>query len=147
VCEPACGCGAIVRILERVWDKSLIAAYDKGRDFFKDTRQYPYVITNPPFSLACEFILHAKKIATKKFAFLLPLNYLHGKKRYEGIYRDTRYGLRKVYVFTQCPLLVDPLRADGKYRTGMLVYAWYVFQNHYGGPPTISWLDNNDDVL
>jgi hypothetical protein len=147
VCEPACGNGAIVRILQQSWDRSKITAYDKDRDFLKDRNHYDYIITNPPFSLAYDFILRAKRSATKKFAFLLPLNYLHGKKRYNGIYQDIQYGLRKVHVFIQYPLLGEPLREDGKYRTGMLVYAWYVFQNHYAGLPTISWLDNNDDVL
>ena len=29
----------------------------------------------------------------------------------------------------------------------MMVYAWYVWENGYGGLPTIDWIDNNDDVL
>ena len=44
-------------------------------------------------------------------------------------------------------MLGDELREDGKYRTGMMVYAWYVWENGYGGLPTIDWIDNNDDVL
>jgi hypothetical protein len=60
---------------------------------------------------------------------------------------DKQYGLKKVYVFTRYPMLGDTLREDGKYNTGMMVYAWYIFENHFGGAATIDWIDNNKDVL
>ena len=44
-------------------------------------------------------------------------------------------------------MLGDELREDGKYRTGMMVYAWYVWENGYSELPMIDWIDNNDDVL
>ena len=145
VCEPACGAGAISNILKKHWDN--VIAYDIEKDFLLEYGNYDYIITNPPFSIAYEFVKKAKRIATKKFAFLLPLSYLHGKKRYDDIYMDKTYGLKKVYVFTRYPMLGEPLRDDGKYNTGMMVYAWYIFENHFSGSPTIDWLDNNGDVL
>ena len=145
VCEPACGAGAISNILKKHWNN--VIAYDVEKDFLLEYGNYDYIITNPPFSIAYEFVKKAKKIATKKFAFLLPLSYLHGKKRYDDIYMDKTYGLKKVYVFTRYPMLGEPLRDDGKYNTGMMVYAWYIFENHFSGSPTIDWLDNNGDVL
>jgi len=145
VCEPACGDGAIVKILEKKWDN--VVAYDIEKNFLWETGNYDYIITNPPFSLAYEFVQKAKQIATEKFAFLLPLSYLHGKKRYDNIYMDKQYGLKKVYVFTRYPMLGESLREDGKYNTGMMVYAWYIFENHYSGLPVIDWIDNNEDVL
>ena len=145
VCEPACGAGAISNILKKHWNN--VVAYDVEKDFLLEYGNYDYIITNPPFSIAYEFVQKAKRIATKKFAFLLPLSYLHGKKRYDNIYMDKQYGLKKVYVFTRYPMLGEPLRDDGKYNTGMMVYAWYIFENHFSGSPTIDWLDNNGDVL
>ena len=145
VCEPACGDGAIVKILEKKWDN--VVAYDIEKNFLWETENYDYIITNPPFSLAYEFVQKAKQIATEKFAFLLPLSYLHGKKRYDNIYMDKQYGLKKVYVFTRYPMLGESLREDGKYNTGMMVYAWYIFENHYSELPAIDWIDNNEDVL
>ena len=44
-------------------------------------------------------------------------------------------------------MLGETLREDGKYNTGMMVYAWYVWTNGYSGLPIIDWLDNNEDVL
>ena len=43
--------------------------------------------------------------------------------------------------------LGDKLREDGKYRTGMQVYAWYIFQNGFCDEPIIRWIDNSEDVL
>jgi hypothetical protein len=147
VCEPACGNNAIVNILETKWEKNKITAYDIQKNFLNDDQQYDYIITNPPFSIAQDFIKQAKKLAKVKFAFLLPLSYLHGKKRYDEVYMDKTYGLEKVYVFTRYPMLGDTLRDDGKYRTGMMVYAWYIFANGYSDSPTIEWIDNNGDVI
>ena len=44
-------------------------------------------------------------------------------------------------------MLGETLRTDGKYNTGMMVYAWYVFENGYIDLPTIDWIDNNNDIL
>lgn len=147
ICEPACGAGAIVNVLKEKWSENKITSYDIEKNFFNDDQQYDYIITNPPFSIAHDFIKQAKRLAKIKFAFLLPLSYLHGKKRHDEIYMDKNYGLEKVYVFTRYPMLGDSLREDGKYRTGMMVYAWYIFTNGYSGSPTIEWLDNNQDVI
>tara|TARA_B100000575_G_scaffold129727_1_gene103397 strand:+ start:129 stop:773 length:645 start_codon:yes stop_codon:yes gene_type:complete len=148
VCEPACGKGAIAKVLKEYWDGNLVTAYDQEVNFiWGENGHYDYIVTNPPFTTALQFINQAKIVARKKFAFLLPLSYLHGKARYDELYTDREYGLKKVYVFTRYPMLGDDLREDGKYRTGMMVYAWYVWENGYGGLPMIDWIDNNDDVL
>lgn len=147
VCEPACGDGAIVKILKEKWNDTNIRAYDVDTNFLKDASKYDYIITNPPFSLAFEFVQQAKLLANEKFAFLLPLSYLHGKKRYDEIYMDKSYPLKKIYVFTRYPMLGEKLRDDGKYNTGMMVYAWYIFEREFKEPPTINWIDNNADVL
>ena len=148
VCEPACGNGAIVRVLKKKKFDS-VTSYDiqTGTDFLKDTNQYDYIITNPPFSLAFEFMQHAKKLARQKFALLLPLSYLHGQQRFLHVYSDRSYGLKKVYVLTQYPMLGEPLREDGKYHTGMIVLAWYVFEEGYDQLPRFDWIDNHAEIL
>lgn len=52
-----------------------------------------------------------------------------------------------MYVYTRYPMLGEPLREDGKYNTGMMVYAWFVFEKKYDGPAVINWIDNNEDVI
>lgn len=146
VLEPACGDGAIVRVLEHYG--YTVESYDQEKDFLKEGRKFKSIVTNPPFSLAKEFILKASQCADK-FAFLLPLSYLHGKERFDLFYKDNSIGLSKVYIFTRYPMLDDTTpREDGKYGTGMMVYAWYIFERAaIGSNPIIKWLDNQDDVL
>jgi hypothetical protein len=145
ILEPACGNNAMVKIIQEQYAD--ITAYDVEKDFFTETSSYDTIITNPPFSLAYEFITHAKTVATTKICFLLPLNYLHGVKRYRNIWKDETFPLEKIYVFTRYPLLGQPLREDGKVNTGMMVYAWYIWSKSYKGKPTINWLDNNSFIL
>jgi hypothetical protein len=144
--EPASGAGAIVRILQEQ-GFSKISAYDAETDFLKETTKYSQIITNPPFSLTQEFIMKAKQVATQRFALLLPLNYLHGKTRYEKIFRDSTFPLASVNVFIRYPFFGDALRADGKYKTGMMVCAWYVWDISHYGSAKIGWIDNTKYVL
>lgn len=146
VLEPACGAGAITDVLARRGFEK-ITGYDVETDFLTQSAPVPYLITNPPFSLAKEFILNAKQMVERKIAMLLPLSYLHGKERHDRIYMDRDFPLARVYVFTRYPMLGDPLRPDGKYSTGMMVYAWFVWDRNHIGEPVIRWLDNQPYVL
>ena len=144
ILEPAQGGGAIVRVLEAHGYE--VTAYDREVNFLTDTRPFHTIITNPPFSMALDFILQAKRISTQ-FFFLLPLAYLHGKERLDRIYVDTTFPLREVMVFARYPMLGAVLREDGKYPTGMMVYAWYWFDKAHVGPASISWIDNQPFIL
>lgn len=144
--EPACGNGAILKVL-KANGFHFSFGYDKEINFLTETKSYPQIITNPPFSLAYEFIQKAKLVATEKFALLLPLSYLHGKARLDNIYNDRVYPLSKVYVFCRYPMLGEPLRDDGRYNTGMMVYAWFVWDKAHAGEPVIRWLDNQSFIL
>jgi hypothetical protein len=148
ILEPACGDGAILKELKENGTPAT-TFYDitmDGQDFFEEKERFDFIITNPPYSKALEFIEKALTIATNTF-MLLPLNYLHGQRRYEsGIWKH----LDEIMVFTRYPLLGDPLRQDGKYRTGMMSYAWYFFMKDEIGRtrfPTIRWIDNNEFVI
>ena len=153
--EPACGGGAIVRILEEFSFQD-VSAFDlaTGQDFLTYGGSHEQLITNPPYSLAFEFIQHAKRVTTKKIAMLLPLSYLHGKRRFDEIWQDQSFPLRKVYIFTRYPHLGGVLREDGKHETGMMVYAVFVWEKSIDGGsvlapyrPVIHWLDNDAYVV
>lgn len=145
---PGCGNGAILKILRAQGLKADGDDLAQGYNFLSDGQERQAIITNPPYSLALEFILHAKQVCPW-FAFLLPLAYLHGKERYDRLYTDRAYPLESVSVFTRYPMLGQPLREDGCYRTGMMVYAWYVWNQDAAllSPPAIRWIDNHAFVL
>ena len=78
---------------------------------------------------------------------LLPLNYLHEIQRYREVWLDTEFPLKKVYVFCRYPMLSNEIREDGKYGSGMMVYAWFIWDREHKGSATIDWIDNSDDIV
>ena len=63
------------------------------------------------------------------------------------IYLDRKFPLKAVYVFCSYGMLEETIRDDGTYRTGMMVYAWYIWEKSYKlGEPMIRWLNNNSYV-
>lgn len=150
ILEPACGDGAIVKeLLSWQFDQEQITAYDiiHGRDFLNETQEFDIIISNPPYSLAKEFIYKAKSLAKNYIAYFLPLSYLHGQERLNTIWKDTAFPLARVYVCSRYPMLGDPLREDGKFRTGMQAYAWYVWDMQWEWEPVIRWLNIDKYVL
>lgn len=145
ILEPASGDGAVSRRLKA--NGIEVYEYDLETDFLKETDRYPIVMTNPPYSLASEFIIKAKQVATQRIIFLLPLVYLHGLARFNGVWRDTEFPLARVHVFVRRPMLSDSVRPDGKYATGMQDYAWFIWDKTHSGPPQIRWIDNREFVL
>ena len=83
VLEPARGQGAFFNQLpehiEADW-----CEISMGRDFFGYTRKVDWIITNPPFSLFREFLLHALDLA-ENIVFLCPLNHFSTKHRLRQI--------------------------------------------------------------
>ncbi len=147
VLEPACGKGALAEILWRNGYFVVERDISTGDDFIQSSDTFGSIVTNPPFSKALEFILKAKEVCRNKFAYLLPLSYLHGEERFRKIFQDTEFPLAKVHVFTRYPMLGDGLRLDGKYRTGMMVYAWFVWDRSHSGAPEIHWISNQNYIL
>ena len=145
ILEPACGkAKAISKVLQKSGLKVVEKDIVTGDDFFNEQGEYDYLITNPPYNLADEFVEQARKVTKRKFAMLLRTNFLSGVNRF----KDNRFkNLQSVYIFTRMPDLNAELRADGKYPTAMIVYAWLVWDLEYSGKPQISWIDNQKYVL
>lgn len=147
ILEPAAGSGAISKVLmDRGYKNITSGDIKSGYDFLKEDRVFNCVITNPPYSLAHEFIKKCMA-ACYKFALLLPITYISGQKRFLEIFRLHQYPFVGTFTFTRMPMLGDPLRPDGKFRTGMTVYSWFVWDHVYDGKPQHVWLDNNQYVL
>lgn len=146
--EPCCGRNAIVDVLKKynynVTYSDLFYGENKI-NFLNDTTVRENIITNPPYgSLTDLIVLHAKSIYINKIAMLLRTNYLSGYKRYrKNVFKE----LKRVYVFTRMPDLRKELRKDGKYKTGMIVYAWFIWEKGYIKIPTLHHIDNQKYVI
>lgn len=94
VLEPACGEGHMAVALEEYFlkvDASDIFAYGFGEtgDFLHPDRIDPdadWIITNPPFGLAQEFIVKALSHARRGVAMLVRLAFLESDGRYDDLF-------------------------------------------------------------
>lgn len=136
--EPACGDGAISKLLTgQIISTDL---YDRGFgesgiDFLTTTKEVDHIVTNPPYKLAQQFVQHALRCTSGKVAMLLKLNFLEGQAR-RDFWLNTP--LRTVHVFS-ARLSFDKGEVAGK-GSGLLAYAWYVWEHGYTGKPTIDWI-------
>jgi hypothetical protein len=144
--EPACGDGAISRALRLFYPRNEITSSDLvdrgfgtgGIDFLTHTfgRTWNNIITNPPYSLAQEFVERALELATHKVVMLLPLYFLESQRR-EELFRRTPF--RRLYVCgRRLTLARNCVPVKG---LGMQRYAWYVWEHGYRGEPTIARID------
>lgn len=149
IMEPCQGHGAITRVLEWVFHGREIIAFDKyygetKKDFFEVNTHVGSIITNPPYGRQTDkFVIHSRVLAPK-VALLLRTNYLSGQARLKaGVYEE----LKHIYVFNRMPDLKQPIRSDGKIKTGMIVYAWFIWERGWKHEPTIRHLDISKYVL
>lgn len=81
--EPACGCNNMVDVMEEKGYCVTGTDIIHGQDYFTtdlNDDQYDWIITNPPFSVAQEFITTSAQKG-KPFAMLLKSQYWHSAKR------------------------------------------------------------------
>ena len=152
IMEPACGQGHIAEVLKS--HGYTVCATDLvnrgygvwGVDFFNINEPTDMdIITNPPYSMAKEFVEHAMEIVTDghKVAMFLKLTFLEGQGRRE-LFR--KYPPKIVYVSTSrigCAKNGEfkkdkngNLKADSA-----VAYCWYVWQKGFNGTPTLKWFN------
>ncbi|WP_346772397.1 methyltransferase [Chelativorans sp. AA-79] len=94
VWEPACNRGYMVKPLREYFGiviASDVHDYGHGhvvRDFLfpGDIRNVDWIVTNPPFRLARQFIARSSQLARIGFAMIVRSAFLEGTGRYEGLF-------------------------------------------------------------
>ena len=142
--EPACGAGHMAKVLKEYFREVHCAdAYDYGYGAIRDFLTYPYdvnpvdwVITNPPFRLAEEFVLNALRVARHGVAILARTVFLESIGRYEAIFRHAPPN--KFAQFTErVPMVKGRLDSKATTATG---YAWLVWEKSQAAPPRLMWI-------
>lgn len=142
--EPACGDGAISTLLlaaaHQVVSTDLVyRGFGETTSYDYTSEVYPYtadnVITNPPFTLAEQFIRLSLARTTKKVAVLCKLQFLEGAKR-KLMFESTPF--KKVWVFSKRLTLTR--NGEKMDNGGMIAFGWYVWDHAYKGEPTVGWL-------
>lgn len=148
--ECACGQGHISKVLHKFYPNAEIISTDLvdrgygtagGINFLTENfEKVDNVITNPPFSLAQEFIEKALQTATRKVIMFAKIQLLEGEKRRKLF---DKFPPKCVYVFSS---RVNPLRngsefdENGKKWASTMCFAWFVWEIGYVGKPTIEWI-------
>lgn len=100
------------------------------------------ILTNPPFSKAKEFVLHALDLVGygHKVYMFLKLTFLEGKSRYKDLF--SKYPPKMIYVFSERVLCAKNGDFEGMKAGGgsAVAYAWFVWQKGWKGKPTIEWI-------
>ncbi len=154
VWEPACGPGAIARVLRasgrRVIATDLVdyASPDQdaaGWDFLFEQRApdgVQAIVTNPPFKNAGEFVGHALRICPRVM-MLLRLAFIESEKRRPIL--DNGH-LARVHVFrNRLPMMHrdgQGIKAAERQNSSALGFAWFVWDRAHRGPTElhrISW--------
>ncbi|BBK30289.1 hypothetical protein EDC65_2265 [Stella humosa] len=142
VWEPACGDGAITRVLQarglEVVSSDLIdrGFGQVGVDFLLDYRtRADCIVTNPPFKLAEPFIRHALGRVPGKVAMFLRLAFLEGIAR-RRLFQGTP--IARVWVFSSRVALAR--NGEAMANGGMIAFAWFVWDPAHAGPPVLGWL-------
>ncbi|MGO9675137.1 MAG: SAM-dependent methyltransferase [Methylocella sp.] len=142
--EPACGAGHMAKVLREYFaDVSCSDAYDYGYGSVRDFLTFPYetnscdwVITNPPFRLAEEFVIRSLLVARKGVAILARTVFLESIGRYDAIFRDNPPS--KFAQFTErVPMVKGRLDKKATTATG---YAWLVWEKDAQRSPRLMWV-------
>jgi len=155
--EPACGAGHMSKVLEGYFSEvcnSDIEYYGFGhvRDFLiypYQSKQFDWVITNPPFRLAEDFVLKALNIARVGVAILARTVFLESSGRYRAIFLTSPPQIFAQFV-ERVPMVKGRLDKSATTATG---YCWLVWDKRDNvGFPRLTWippcrkvLERNDD--
>lgn len=137
VWEPACGDGAISRVLidhgYSVCSTDLIdRGYGEGGvDFLRTSRKSDNIMTNPPFSHGNKFIHQAITHARKKVVFLLRLNYLSSQARKKFFTKALPLPFARLYIHS-ARIPFGP--------STMMDFAWFVWDADHKGKPIVEWI-------
>ena len=128
-----------IDLIDRGYPNTLVANFIEY-DFLGQT--FDNIITNPPYSLAQEFLEKGMKIINNngKIAMFLKIQFLEGGKRKELF---KLYPPKYVYVFSkrQNPWRNgSPVDEKGKPWSSTMCFAWFIWEKGFTGEPIIRWL-------
>lgn len=142
--EPACGAGHMSKVLNEYFQSvSSSDLYNYGfggeSDFlthFYGEDMYDWVITNPPFRSAEDFVIKALDVAQIGVACLVRTGFLESVGRYDRLFSNIPPTF--VAQFSERVPMVKG-RLDMKATTAT-AYAWMVWEKHNIGTSRLQWI-------
>lgn len=142
--EPACGAGHMAKVLKEYFGEVQCSdAYNYGYAPVRDFLSYPYetnavdwVITNPPFRLAEDFVHRSFSVARLGVAMLVRTVFLESVGRYTRLFQ--RHPPAKFAQFVErVPMVKGRLDEKASTATG---YAWLVWEHDRTDEPRVIWI-------
>ena len=172
VWEPACGEGDLLRGLSAFGSQRASDIHHYGprfpaqaatRDFLAEgllagpANPVDWVITNPPFNLALDFVWRALEVSQVGAAFFLRNSFAEGQTRYDKLFRDRPpsfefvFAERVVLWKNHCldpdvPVWRETTKADGTVVTSYekpttaTTYSWFVWIHDEAGDCRKRWI-------
>ena len=149
VWECACGTGCLSERLKQychgvVSTDVIDRGYGQVQDFLL-AKEMPSgcscIITNPPYKLANEFILHALSLLPDggRCIMFLKTTFLEGEKRHRLLF--SKYPPQRILQFSKRVLCAKNAEFQKMRKVGSAVsYAWFVWEKGYKGETTITWI-------
>jgi len=150
--EPCCGAGHLAKVVQEFYPDIEITAFDLvdrgygegGVDFltYETDERFDFIITNPPYKYAQEFIERSLTLVRPKgtVAMFLKLQFLEGVGRASFF---EKYPPKYIYVFSarQSPWMNgNPVNEHGKKWATTICFAWYIWEQGFMGEPVVRWL-------
>ena len=144
ILEPACGQGHLSKVFEKhgfnVKSTDLIdRGYGQGGvDFFSCTDNWcGDIVTNPPYSVAQEFVEHALSLVEpgNKVCMFLKVQFLEGKAR-RKLFEVAPP--KRVWVSSS---RIACIKNGTEVANAIQAYAWYVWEKGYQGDTVLKWFN------
>lgn len=152
--EPCVGGGHIAEIIKKYYPNECVYGSDLVDRGYPNTlvcdfleynffgNKFNNLVTNPPYSLAQEFLEKGMEVITDggKIAMFLKIQFLEGAKRREMF---LKYPPKYIYVFSkrQNPWRNgSPVDEKGKPWASTMCFAWFIWEKGFNGEPIIRWL-------
>lgn len=141
--ECSCGEGAISKILEKIYPGKVLSTELSterygigGVNFLTDAEKYKpegrfWLVTNPPFKLANDFVRKGFEIGAERIIFMLRFNYLESGKVREDILNNGH--LLRVLLMKE-RLKMYPFGWTGVKGTATQNHAWFIWDRNYNAP-------------
>lgn len=141
--EPACGEGWMAETINEYARVHATDIFDYGYGFKADflssgmgSKQYDWVITNPPFNKAEEFIQQSRKVATKGCAMLVRTAFVETTGRYNRLFKDNPPTIFAPFA-ERVPMIYKKM--DHKASSAMST-CWMVWKWDYCGDTIVKWI-------
>ena len=151
--EPCVGNGNISSVIRDKFPNSKIVGIDivnRGypnlivSDFitYETNQKFDNIITNPPYSLAKEFVEKGMELLNDngKMAMFLKIQFLEGVKRIDMF---KKYPPKYIYVFSKRMATWnngEQFNQNGKRWATTMCHAWFIWEKEFIGEPIVRWL-------